>query len=89
MSNYDETTHAMFKHFLGSNDSRIDQLVAAAQAHDLNRMSEREIDQMLHVSDKREKAEALEEVKKLYQAGAPCITRVMEMDKLLGYDMPV
>jgi len=81
-SHYDKTVRSIFKHFLGNHYPQIEYLVKLASEHDLGRHPDLNPS---HVSNTTEKADALLEVKRQYLAEDPCIKRLVESDKLLGY----
>merc|ERR1719436_428053 len=88
VENYDNATRAIFEHFLGSNDPRVDPLVKAAIKHDIGRWSEAERAAHGHVSNSSEKALVLSEMKRLFQAGDPCMQSLVQADMRLGYGSP-
>jgi glycine cleavage system pyridoxal-binding protein P len=85
-SSYDETTRSIFTHFLGSGDSRIDDLVEMATAHDLNRKSPERLEGNFHVSNSTEESEVNAEVRKLLKAGDGCMQQGKRWGTLMGYD---
>lgn len=82
---YDNTTRSIFEHFLGSGDSRIDDLVTTAKSHDLGRMPPEQVNTKRHVSSERDKAAVAAEMGKQFYAGDSCMAKVAQLDKLLGY----
>merc|ERR1719433_64319 len=82
---YDNTTRSIFEHFLGSGDSRIDDLVTTAKSHDLGRMPPEQVNTNRHVSSERDKAAVAAEMGKQFYAGDSCMAKVAQLDKLLGY----
>lgn len=88
MNDFDQTARAIFQHFLGNKDSRIDHLVEVASRHDIRRMTRSTVNNMPHVGNANVSTEVTLELKKQFQAGNSCMRRLAQLDEVMGYGTP-